>query len=119
MSIIKARIFGQWLNINELNTSGVQTFEYGKLGELIENIHTFVVPGGETYTFAMNWTYDSWNRIQEMTYPDGEVVSYSYNKGGQLFSVEGTKTTRTYKYLNSVTYDKYGNRYKVENRVNQ
>ncbi len=48
-----------------------------KLSELIGNIHTFVVPGGETYSFAMNWTYDSWNRLQNITYPDGEVVSYT------------------------------------------
>lgn len=101
--------------IKQQDASGVQTFKYGKLGELIENIHTFVVPGGETYTFAMNWTYDSWNRLQKMTYPDGEVVDYGYNLGGQLYSVTGTKTTRSYNYLNSVTYDKYGNRHKVEN----
>lgn len=63
--------------IKQQDASGVQTFKYGKLGELIGNIHTFVVPGGETYSFAMNWTYDSWNRLQNITYPDGEVVSYT------------------------------------------
>jgi YD repeat-containing protein len=35
------------------DASGVQQFSYGKLGEVIENIRTFVLPGGsETYTFA-------------------------------------------------------------------
>ena len=28
----------------------------------------------------MNFEFDSWNRIQSMTYPDGEVVSYDYNR---------------------------------------
>ncbi len=100
--------------IKQQDASGVQTFEYGKLGELIKNIHTFVVPGGETYTFAMNWTYDSWNRIQEMTYPDGEVIKYTYNLGGQLNTVTGTKTTNSYNYINSIKSDKFGNRLKIE-----
>ena len=26
------------------DASGVQSFKYGKMGELIENIHTFVMP---------------------------------------------------------------------------
>lgn len=30
--------------------------------------------------FKMNFEFDSWNRIQSMTYPDGEVVSYDYNR---------------------------------------
>ena len=99
--------------IKQQDASGVQTFYYGKLGELIENIHTFVMPGGETYTFAMNWTYDSWNRLRNITYPDGEVVNYSYNKGGQLFAMHGNKTSRTYDYIHRILYDKYGNRLNI------
>ena len=40
----------------------------------------------------MQYEYDSWNRIQEMTYPDGEVVHYDYNRGGMLKKVYGTVT---------------------------
>ena len=29
----------------------------------------------------MQYEYDSWNRIQKMTYPDGEEVHYDYNLG--------------------------------------
>ena len=73
------------------DASGWQTFKYGKLGELTENIRTFALPfENQTYTFKMNFEYDSWNRIQEMTYPDGEVVHYDYNRGGQLTKVYGT-----------------------------
>jgi hypothetical protein len=44
------------------DASGVQEFSYGKLGEVIENVRTFVLPGAsETYTFKMEWEYDSWN----------------------------------------------------------
>ncbi len=32
--------------VKQQDASGVQTFEYGNMGELIKNIHTFVVPNG-------------------------------------------------------------------------
>ncbi len=30
-------------------------------------------------TYVYGATYDSWNQVQTMTYPDGEVVTYHYN----------------------------------------
>ena len=72
------------------DASGWQTFSYGKLGELTENIRTFALPfENQTYTFKMQYEYDSWNRIQKMTYPDGEEVHYDYNLGGMLEKVYG------------------------------
>jgi RHS repeat-associated protein len=70
------------------DASGVQEFSYGKLGEVIENVRTFVLPGAsETYTFKMEWEYDSWNRIKQMTYPDGEVVSYAYDAASNIVAI--------------------------------
>ena len=90
------------------DASGWQTFKYGKLGEVTENIRTFALPyDNQTYTFKMNFEYDSWNRIQSMTYPDGEVVSYGYNPGGMLKSVSGTKTDRFYPYIDSIRYNEF------------
>ena len=37
-----------------------------------QTIHTLVMPQGPTYTLQMDFEYDSWNRIKQMTYPDGE-----------------------------------------------
>ena len=66
-----------------------------KLGELTENIRTFALPNEpRPYTFKMKFRYDSWNRIQRMTYPDGEVVRYGYNRGGMLRKVQGAVTRR-------------------------
>ena len=90
------------------DASGWQTFKYGKLGEVTENIRTFALPyDNQTYTFKMNFEYDSWNRIRSMTYPDGEVVSYGYNPGGMLKSVSGTKTDRFYPYIDSIRYNEF------------
>ena len=90
------------------DASGWQTFSYGKLGELIENIRTFALPfESQTYTFNMNFEYDSWNRIQKMTYPDGEVVTYGYNRGGMLKSVVGNKNGVFSDYIKDIHYNKF------------
>jgi YD repeat-containing protein len=64
----------------------------------------------ETYTFAMEYEYDSWNRIKQMTYPDGEVVTYGYDVGGQLVSVEGYKDGTPFRIVDNILYDKFGSR---------
>ena len=78
-----------------------------KLGELTENIRTFALPNQQIYTLRMNFEYDSWNRIQRMTYPDGEVVRYAYNKGGMLKSVSGGKNGVAYRYIDSIRYTEF------------
>jgi len=96
------------------DASGWQTFKYGKLGELTENIRTFALPfENQTYTFKMNFEYDSWNRIQDMTYPDGEVVHYDYNRGGMLEKVAGHKDGMPYQYLDSIVYNEFEQRSEV------
>ena len=39
-----------------------------------------------------NYTYDTWNRIAQMVYPDqptGETVTYSFDSGSLVSSVLG------------------------------
>ncbi len=55
----------------------------------------------------MKFTYDSWDRIQEMTYPDGEVVRYGYNCGGMLKSVSGNKNGVPSRYIDSIRYNEF------------
>ena len=94
--------------VSQEDASGWQFFKYGKLGELIENNRTFALPyDDQTYTFNMKFDYDSYNRMQNMTYPDGEVVSYGYNRGGMLNSITGVKNGVPYKYLDSIRYNRF------------
>ena len=59
-----------YINGKEVEASGWQVFSYGKLGEVTENIRTFALPfESKPYTFKMCFEYDSWNRMQRMTYP--------------------------------------------------
>ena len=90
------------------NASGWQEFFYGKMGEVTKNIRTFALPyETKTYTFAMEYEYDSWNRIQNMTYPDGERVYYEYNCGGVLQRIVGEKGNQTNIYIDSLYYNKF------------
>ena len=79
-----------------------------KLGELTENIRTFAPPfENQTYTFNMYFEYDSWNRIQIITYPDGEKVSYDYNLGGMLDRVTGDKGSEHNVYVHHIEYNPF------------
>ncbi len=91
------------------DASGYQTFFYGKMGEVTENIHTFALPNEtQPYTFKMKYCYDSWNRVQNITYPDGEVVKYWYDRGGMLRRMDGRKGTQSFRYIDEIHYNRYG-----------
>ena len=85
------------------DASGFRSYKYGKLGEVTEENRTFVLPNESTpYSFKTQFEYDSWNRVQNITYPDEEVVHYYYNTGGMLRRVRGVK-----RYLNTVVIDTF------------
>ena len=48
------------------------------------------------------------NRVQSITYPDGEVVSYKYDRGGMLNRMEGLKGTQSFTYIDKIYYNCYG-----------
>ncbi|PLX07108.1 MAG: hypothetical protein C0596_13360 [Marinilabiliales bacterium] len=96
--------------VKQQDASGVQVFIYGNMGEVIENTNTYVVPSGDAYTFKTEWEYDSWNRLNQIKYPDGEIVKYHYDMGGKLYSMQGSKAGELFNYIDKTNYDKYGRR---------
>ncbi|NMA73163.1 MAG: hypothetical protein GX963_03180, partial [Bacteroidales bacterium] len=92
------------------DATGLQQFEYGKLGELTKNIRTFALDPNNIYTFVTKWQYDTWNRLKEMIYPDGEVLTYSYDKAGMLKSVSGIKGQDEFDYILDNAYNKFGSK---------
>ncbi|WP_181902268.1 GlyGly-CTERM sorting domain-containing protein [Thalassotalea euphylliae] len=44
-------------------------------------------------TFAVDYKYDNANRITEAAYKDGTVVSYTYDKNGNLLTVTPNKSS--------------------------
>jgi len=60
---------------------------YGKLGETVKTIKTVAsdtqgnsANSPEVYT--TEYVFDTWNRLQSLTYPDGEVLTNQYDSGG-------------------------------------
>lgn len=91
----------------QVDATGEQTFFYGRLGEVVKNIRQVVLENGQSRSFTTRWTYDTWNRVTSMVYPDLEILTYAYNVGGKLRSVQGSKRGFTYEYLTQIGYDKF------------
>jgi RHS repeat-associated protein len=92
------------------DASGGQEFFYGKLGEVEKEIRTLRITPTDVQTYISQFEYDTWNRIQKMTYPDGEVVEYTYNRAGNLQSMQGKKESHTYDYIKQLSYDEFEQR---------
>ena len=54
--------------------------------------------------------YGSQPQIEELTYPDGEVLSYSYDTAGQVTGITGYHYGDTQVYIADIGYDEYGQR---------
>jgi YD repeat-containing protein len=87
--------------------SGSEQRWYGRLGETVKelkriNASNNPVAGNK---YETDYVFDSFGRMKEMTYPDGEVLSYAYDKGGLLNKAVGSKRQNPYKYINAINYD--------------
>ncbi|PZR20391.1 MAG: hypothetical protein DI539_10955 [Flavobacterium psychrophilum] len=91
--------------IEQYDATGAQYFQYGNMGEIISNTRVVVGPNIPTRTFTTSFEYDSWNRVNTITYPDGEVVSHSYNMGGNLVKITGEANGGPYDYIQRIDYD--------------
>ena len=88
---------------------------YGPLGEVIKETRTPAQDSvaGPNPVFTTLFSYDTWNRIQNLTYADGEVVSFNYDSGGNIKAIAGQKQAVAYPYLTFIGYDKFEARERV------
>ncbi len=98
--------------------SGLTEREYGPLGEVVKETRTI---NSDTKGNSKNspevhtteFTFDTWNRLQSLIYPDGEVLDFDYDSGGLVEHIDGVKAGNSYAYLNFMGYDKFGQRTRV------
>ena len=90
------------------DASGGEAYYYGNQGEVVKTIRSVMVSTADVRTYVYGTTYDSWNRVRTMTYPDGEVVTYAYNAAGQIASVKSNKQGKEETIVEEVGYDKEG-----------
>ena len=91
------------------DASGGEAYYYGKQGEVVKTVHTVMASVADIRTYVYGATYDSWNRVRTMTYPDGEVVTYHYNAAGQIDGLSSNKGGQQSVIVDKIGYDKDGN----------
>jgi RHS repeat-associated protein len=97
--------------------SGVEERYYGELGEIIKEEKTVEAktPPVQRKKFTTEYEFDSFGRMLEMTYPDGEKLRYAYDNGGLLKAAWGEKAGNRYDYIKSLTYDEFDQKTLVVN----
>ncbi|MGH9222291.1 MAG: SpvB/TcaC N-terminal domain-containing protein [Acidimicrobiales bacterium] len=89
-----------------------QRFTYDPLGAVATDTSTMLVHNlndstGSKQTYTTSFTYEAFGRLRTVTYPDGEVVSNGYDRGGLLKSVAGEKAGIRYVYVDRQEYDHF------------
>ena len=90
------------------DASGGEAYYYGNQGEVVKTVRSVMVSTADVRTYVYGATYDSWNRVRTMTYPDGEVVTYGYNAAGQVESIRSERQGKEETIVEEVGYDKEG-----------
>ncbi|MDU9049340.1 MAG: SpvB/TcaC N-terminal domain-containing protein [Candidatus Electrothrix sp. Rat3] len=95
--------------------SGSEERFYGPLGETVKTIKyvaskTEGKAANSPEIYITQYTYDTYNRLRQLIYPDNELLTYLYNSGGLAESASGTKGDYDYPYLKALTYDKFEQR---------
>lgn len=102
-SNLERRIFG-----HKTGTGSVE-YKYGIQGHMIEEKRVVAAPNHPTRTFITGYDYDTWGRLNQLVYPDGETINHSYDSGGNLKAVSGDVA-----YVSHIGYDHFGQRTYVE-----
>ena len=90
------------------DASGGEAYYNGNQDEVVKTVRSVMVSTTDVRTYVYGATYDNWNRVRTMTYPDGEVVTYHYNAAGQIVSLSGNKQGRESVIVDRIGYDKEG-----------
>lgn len=92
------------------DAAGTVTRGYGPLGETVRETRTVTAINGPARTYTTRNRFDAWNRVLQLTYPDSEVLTYTYDTGGQVNRATGRKGAFDYTYLARMDYDKFAQR---------
>jgi RHS repeat-associated protein len=85
-------------------------YKYDELGNVVFEGKVFDLPSG-VRNFITKYNYDSWGRVQDVTYPDNEVVKYYYKSTGELERINSRLNGQHHfeDIVRYADYDGYGN----------
>lgn len=92
--------FGRLIAVDD--KSGTTVSDYDVRGRILSTSQTVIVDAQSTIA-QFEYIYDAADRPVKVRYPDGELVTHTYNHAGQVKSVVGNKT-----YLSQAKYDVFG-----------
>lgn len=79
--------------------SGAERLSYDAFGNVTQQTHTVL-----GYSYATQYTYDNANRLTQMTYPDGRVVSYARDALERVSAVQATVNRTATSILSALQY---------------
>ena len=98
--------------------TGHTEYEYGLLGETTRETRTItrLTPtlSNKDETRATGYKSNYLGQMEQITFDDGEVVTYTYNSGGQVQTVTGVKggslglDDYQFPYVKDIGYDEFG-----------
>ncbi|GAB5539685.1 MAG: hypothetical protein Salg2KO_17880 [Salibacteraceae bacterium] len=103
---------GRVVQVIQGNGFKIENYKYDELGNQVYEEKSINIPqiGYKNYVTLHN--YDTWGRIEKITYPDQEQVTYTYNSTGDLYAIEkelvGIGSSPT-SIINSIQYDGFNN----------
>ncbi len=89
------------------DATGGREYFFDELGNPVKTIRTVMINRSNVFTYVSEASYDSWGRVLDYTYPDGERLEYQYGIGGQLKQMIGSIGSETQIYLSDVAYDEH------------
>ncbi len=95
------------------DASGAQETWYDQSGEVSKVVRTMIVNEIELPTFVSEYEYDSWGRLKQLYYPDGELITYAFDRSGRFNGLSGEKEGQLYEYVRACSYDKFGDRLRL------
>jgi RHS repeat-associated protein len=99
---------GRITEINQGAGFKIDLLKYDELGQVVEEATTLQVPMYGPRSFTTTKSYDSFGRIIQANYPDGDRVDYGYTNLGELYSIESTVSGTAQMMVSSILYNGYG-----------
>ena len=97
----------------KIRKSMTYAYRCGMMGEITREERTLkrLSPLEDDRSAVMHYRSDYLGRMESLTYPDGEVISYQYDPGGQVSGIRATRSDGAQSILvKKIGYDKYGQR---------
>ncbi|MDA0899276.1 MAG: SpvB/TcaC N-terminal domain-containing protein, partial [Bacteroidetes bacterium] len=99
---------GRVVKVEQGQTFKIDDLRYDELGQSAEEVVSIDVPMQGGRMFTTRKFYDSFGRILQAGYPDGDKVDYQYNALGELSGINSILGGVTQPIITAISYNGYG-----------